>query len=142
MRLGVPLYVDTLAGASSPAGSRRQRHNRNMGEKLRRPGVEAAVLWEEIRCAVRRLSCSEAHLCEVTTGEASREAYVIKIRPTRRIACNGGHMKCVRGITCLVFVQSRQLPHPQLLTAPLHRFFPGNCEQIPNAAQEARRRFG
>src|SRR5687768_11173734 len=111
-------------GGESSAG----RSAKNYGGPAYRP----PPYGEEIGCIVRRLSCSEAHLCEVT-GEASREAYVIQIRPARRIVRNGGHMRRVRGITCLVFVQSRQLPHPQLLTAPLHRLFPGNCEQIPNA---------
>jgi len=74
-------------------------------------------------------------------GEASREDDVIKILPARRIDRNSGHIRRVRGITCLVFVQFRQLPRPQLFTALLHRLFPGDCDQSPNATQEARRRF-
>jgi hypothetical protein len=84
------------------------------------------------------LSCSEAHLDEVT-GEASREDDAVKILAARRIDRNGSHIRGVRGITCLVFVQSRQLPRPQLFTAPLHRLFPRDCDQIPSAAQEARK---
>ena len=72
-------------------------------------------------------------------GEASREDYAVKIHRTRRIARNGGHMSRVRGITCLMFVQSQQLLLPQLFTAPLHRLFPRACDQIPNATQEVRR---
>ena len=68
-------------------------------------------------------ACSKSRLYEVT-GEASREGYTVRIRSARRIARNGGHISRVRGVTCLVFVQSRQLPLPQLFTAPLHRFSP------------------
>ena len=62
------------------------------------------------------------------TGEACREDDVVKILPARRLDRNGGHIRRVRGITCLVFVQSRQLLRPQLFTALLHRLFPGDCD--------------
>jgi hypothetical protein len=102
-----------------------------LAKKLRRPRVEAAVLWRGVGCSVRIWLAANLIYMK-SRGEASREDYVVKIRSTRRIARNGGHMRRVRGITCLVFVQSRQLPRPQLLTAPLHRLFPRNCDQIPN----------